>query len=99
MENIGLHYCFKFEKNLTVFGGVMAKKQPKSIQKWYFLLAWKYLKIHNLATKNAIVMKLTRIMDLHETFHLAQNWGLTHRGQVGTVKKKKKVTKFTNFQI
>ena len=80
MQSIGLHYCFKSEKNLTAFAGVMAKKPPKSTQKWYFLLVRKYLKIHNFATTNSILIKVTTIMDLHETFHLAQNWGVTRRG-------------------
>ena len=80
MENIGLQYCSKFEKNLTAFGGVMVKKQPKSPQKWHFWLIGKHLDIDNLATTNGILMKLTTIVYLHETFNLAQNWGITHRG-------------------
>ena len=33
MENICLYYCSKLENNLSAFGGVMAKKPPKSTQK------------------------------------------------------------------
>ena len=80
MVNIGLHYCSKSEKSLTRFGGVMAKKPPKSTQKWYFLLIGKHLKLNNLTTTNAILMKLTTLMYLHDTFHLAQNWGVTYCG-------------------
>ena len=79
MHSISLHCCSKFEKNQTKFRGVMAKKSRKSTQKWYFLLVGKHLKIHNMATTNAILMKLTSIMYLHETFHLAQNLGVTYR--------------------
>ena len=57
----------------------MAKKSRKSTPKWYFLLVGKHLKIHNMETTNAILMKLTSIMYLHETFHLAQNLGVTYR--------------------
>ena len=73
-----MHYCSKFEKNLTAFGAVMAKEPPKSTQKWYFLLVGKQLNIHNLVTTNVIQMKLTTIMYLHESFHLPKNWGVTH---------------------
>ena len=59
--------CSKCGKNLTKFGGVMAKQPPKS-----FLVVGKHLNINNLATTNAILMKLTTIMYLHETLHLAK---------------------------
>ena len=100
MQNIVLHYCSKFEKNLNTFGGVMAKKPPKSTQKWYFLLVGKHLKIHNLPTINSTPIKLTRIMCLHETFHLARNWGVTHRAWERVVKKPAKNSmKLTNFPL
>ena len=79
MQNIGLHYCSKFEKNLTTFGGVNPKKSPKSTQKRYFLLLGKHLKMYNFATTNAAPMKLTTIMYLHETFHLVRNWDVIYR--------------------
>ena len=34
MRYIALHYCSKFQKNLTAFGGVMARKPPKSSLQW-----------------------------------------------------------------
>ena len=79
IENIALYYCSKFEKNLTKFRGVMAEKSRKSAQKWYFLLLGKHLKIHNLATSNAMLIKLTTIMYLHDTFNLTKNSGVTQR--------------------
>ena len=57
--------------------GVLAQKLPKRPQKWHFLLVWKHLNIHNLATTKAALMKLIAIMYLHETFNLAQNWDVT----------------------
>ena len=61
------------QKNPTAFGGVMAKKPPRSSLKPNFQLLRKHLKTNNLPTSNAILMKLTTIMYLHETFHLAKN--------------------------
>ena len=74
-----MHHWSKFQKNLTTFGGVKLKNTPKSSLKSTFLVAWKHLKIHNSGTTNAILMKLTKIMYLHDTFHLAKNWGITDR--------------------
>ena len=39
----------------------------------------KHLKIHNLTTTNATLMKLTTIMYLHKTFNLAKDWGVRRR--------------------
>ena len=39
----------------------------------------KHWKIYNLTTTNAIKIKLTTIVYLHEAFHLAKDWGVTHR--------------------
>ena len=80
MWNNGLHYYCKFGKNLTRFTGARAQKPPKRPQKWHFLLFWKHLNIHNLATIKAVLMKLNTIMYPHATFNLAQNWGVTVRG-------------------
>ena len=59
--------------------GVMAQKPSKRPQKWHFLLVWKHLNIHNLATPKAVLMKLTTIMYLPEIFNFGQNWGVTVR--------------------
>ena len=37
------------------------------------------LKIHNLATTNTMLTKLTTIMYLHETFHLAKDWSVNDK--------------------
>ena len=50
-------------------------KQPKI----HFSVLWKHLKIHNLPTTNAVLMKATTVIYLHETFYLAKNWGVNRR--------------------
>ena len=78
MHYLTLHYWSKFQKNLMLFGGVMVKKLPGSSQKLYYLLQPKHLKAYNLTTTNGIMMKLSTIMYLYETFHLANYWDITH---------------------
>ena len=39
----------------------------------------KYLKVYNLTTTKATLMKLTRIMYPHKVFNLAEDWGAIHR--------------------
>ena len=73
MRYIELYYCSKFQKNLTSFGGVMAKKPPRSSLKSNFLLLRKHSKMYDLATTNVILMKLTTIVYPYETFLLAKN--------------------------
>ena len=73
-----LHQWSKFGNNQTSFGGVIPKKPPKSSLKSPFLVLEKHFKTHNFGTRNAMLMKLTTNMYLHETFHLAKNWGVTH---------------------
>ena len=80
-----LQHWSKFCTSRTWFGVVIFEKPPKSSQQSYFLLLRQTLKIHNLRTTNAILMKLTKIMYLHETFHLAKNFDITPRVQVGVV--------------
>ena len=71
MENIDLHYCSKFEEDLTVFGVVMAQKPPKSPPKWYFLVVGEHLNIDNLATSKALLIKLTTIRYGNGASHFA----------------------------
>ena len=78
MRHLALYCWFEFQKNLTKLGGVMAKKLPRNSLKSNFLLLQKHLKIYNLETTNAILMKLTTIMYLHKTFDLAEDWGINH---------------------
>ena len=61
----------------------MGKKPPKTPQKWHFWLLGKHLNLDNLKTRNAILTKLTTVMDLHETSDLEQKWGITDRGASG----------------
>ena len=79
MCSFALHHWSKFCTNLTSFGGVILEKPPRSSQKLHFLLLPKHLKVYNLTTRNGIMMKLTRIMYLYETFYMTKNWGVTHR--------------------
>ena len=55
---------------------------PKKTQKGQFhgcCIATKTFEIYNLTTTNAIRMKLSTIMYLHETFNLTKDWGISHR--------------------
>ena len=73
----------------------MAKKPSRSsLQR---LLLRKHLIIRNLATTNAIVMKLTTIMYLHKTFNLAEDWGVNDKTQAGVNKKPLKMSRKISF--
>ena len=39
----------------------------------------KHLKVYNLTTTKATLMKLTKIMYPHKVFNLAEDWGAIHR--------------------
>ena len=61
----------KFQQIRALFGGETAQKPPK---RGHFMDAAsprKHLKIYNLTTTNAALMKVTTIMYLHKTFNLA----------------------------
>ena len=67
---------------LTNFSHICRRKGPEPPQRGHFMdaaLPRKHLEIHNLATTNATLMKLTTIMYLHKTFNLAKDWGVIHR--------------------
>ena len=69
----------KFQQTRAIFGGERAQKPPK---RGHFMDAAsprKHLKIYKLATTNATLMKLTKIMYLHKTFNLAKDSGVTRR--------------------
>ena len=69
----------KFQQARAIFGGERAQKPPK---RGHFMDAaspQKHLKIYNLTTANATLMKLIIIMYLHKMFNLAEDWGVTHR--------------------
>ena len=79
MHYLALHHWWKFCTNPTSFGGVILEKPPRSSQKSNFLLLRKPLKTYNFKTTDDILMKLTTLMYLYETFYLTKNWGVTHR--------------------
>ena len=69
----------KFQQARAIFGGERAQKPPKRGHFMDAALPRKHLKIYNLTTTNATVMKLTTIVCLHKTFNLAKDLGVTHR--------------------
>ena len=73
----------KFQQIRTIFGRESAQKHPPPPKKrGHFMDAAsprKHLKIYNLTTTNATLMKLTLIMYLHKKFNLAKDWGVNHR--------------------
>ena len=79
MIYLALYHWSKFGTNRTLFGGVIVEKPSRSSQKLHFLLLRKHLKAYNLTTRNGIIMKLTTIVYLYDTFHLVKNWGVTQR--------------------
>ena len=79
MHCLALHPCRNFCTNMTLFGGEILEKPPRSSQKLYFLLLQKPLKTHNFTTTNAILMKITTIIYLNDTLYFTRNWGVTHR--------------------
>ena len=83
MQNFCLHYCSKFETNLTTFGGVMAQKKPNG-PIYGFSSA---TKIYNLRTTNAMKMKFGTLVYLHETYHLTKDLSVTYREWQGVAEK------------
>ena len=57
----------------------------------------KHLKIYNLTSTNGAPMKLTIIMNLHKTFNLAEDWGVTDRASEGVNQKPLKMSQKMNF--
>ena len=67
----------KFQQTRAIFGREKAKGTPK---RDHFMDApRKHLKIYNLTTANATLMKLSTIMYLHKMFNLAEEWGVVRR--------------------
>ena len=58
---------------------------------------WNFLKIYNLKTTNAIEMKLTMVVYLHEAFHLTKDLGVTHKVWEGVVEKPLKKSQKIGF--
>ena len=57
----------------------------------------KHLKIYNLTTANATLMKLTMVMYLHKTFNVAEDWDITHGALEGVNQKPLKMSQKINF--
>ena len=66
-----LYLWSKFQQDQALFGGERAQKHPKMGHFMDAAPPRNNLKFYNLGTTNAIKMKLTTIMYLHETFDLA----------------------------
>ena len=67
------YFWSKFQQTRAIFGGEKAQKPPK---RGHFMDAAsprKHLKIYNLTTANATLMKLTTIMYLYKMFNLAED--------------------------
>ena len=97
MSYIALHQSWNFCRNRTWFGEVIHEKLSRGCQKLYIPLLWKPLKIYNLITANATLMKRTTIMYLYETFHLTKDWSVTHRVYEGVNKKPLKISQKFSF--
>ena len=69
----------KFQQTRAIFGRERAQKAPKRGRFMVAASPRKHLKIYNLTTTNATLMKLTTIMYLHKAFNLAKDWVVTHR--------------------
>ena len=72
----------KISTNLSHICGRKGPEPPIPLKRGHFMeaaLSRKHLKIYNLTTTNAALMKLTAIMYRHKTFILAEDWGVTHR--------------------
>ena len=82
----------KFQQTRVIFAGERAQKPPKRGHFMDAALPRKHLKIYNLTTTNAALMKLTTIMYLHKMFNLAEDWGVTHRMQEGINQKRLKMS-------
>ena len=66
-----MYLWLKFQQTGVIFAGERAQKPPKRGHFMDAALPRKHLKIYNLTTTNATLMKLTTIMYLHKT-HRAQ---------------------------
>ena len=62
-----------------IWGSYVEKTTQKQPAMVVFAATKLFMKIHNLATTNAMLMKLTTIMYLHKIFNLAEDWGLNDK--------------------
>ena len=90
-----------FKRIWPNLGELWPKNSQKSIQKWYFWLVGKHLKIDNFPTTNATPMKLIRILYLYESFIGASPIGRRRAWSKNLRKLAKKwvfLVNFLNFQ-
>ena len=73
-----MYFWSKFQQTGVIFAGERAQKPTKKSHFMDAALPRKHLKIYNLTTTNAALMKLTTTMYLHKTFNLAEDWDVTH---------------------
>ena len=77
----------------------MYQKPPKSSHKSPFFLVQEILILYNLRTANAIKMKFTRIVYLHETFHLTKDLRANYRVWQGVAQKPPKKAPKLGFWV
>ena len=66
----------KFQQTRAIFGGERSQEPPKRDHFMDAASVRKHLKIYNLTTTNATLMKLTTVMHLRKMFNLAEDWGV-----------------------
>ena len=90
MQYLTLRHWSNFQTNLTIFGGLQAKKPPKSSLKGQSLLVRKHFKIENSGTINLISMKSARYMYHLNNFQLLKTKGVNQKVKGDTFKKTSK---------
>ena len=83
---------WKFQHNLTLLGEVRTQKTLKKVHFMDAESVRKALKVFNLTTTNAILMKLTTKMYLNKVFHFPKPWGVNNRAQKGINEKPVKMS-------
>ena len=73
-----MYLWLKFRQTWDIFAGERAQKPPKRDHFMDAASSHKHLKIYNLTTTNAALMKYTMIMYLHKRFNVAKDWGVIH---------------------
>ena len=74
-----MYLWLKFQQTGVIFAGKRGQKPPKRGNFIDAALSQKHLKIYNLTTTNAALMKLTIIMYLYKRFNVAEDFGVTHK--------------------
>ena len=90
MQYLTLRHWSNFQTNLTIFGGLQAKKPPKSSLKRQSLLVRKHFEIENSGTINLISMKSARYMYHLNNFQLLKSKGVNQKVKGNTSPKNTK---------